>query len=462
MTATQELPRKGPLEKFLSLFSDVRPGEAGLCLLLALQVFLLLASYYMVKTVRESLILSENSAEIKSYAGAGQAALLLVLVPIYSFIASRVNRLRLIMSINLFFASNLVLFYFLGISGIKIGVWFFLWVGIFNLVIVAQFWSFANDLYNESQGKRLFPIIGFGASFGAVAGAFAAERVFPLLGPYPLMLVCAAGLLVCLPMTYWAHYRDPNAASKKGADAPIGGTDGFRLVMAQRYLLLIALLTVVLNITNSIGEFLFGKLVSEHAKELIAAGAANGLSAKQLIGQTYGEFFFWVNLLGMMFQLFLVSRLFRYINVRGALFVLPLVALGSYSLIALMPILSIVRIGKTLENATDYSIQKTTSQALFLPTSREVKYQAKAAIDTFFWRAGDFLQALVVKLAVAWELSIQQVSMLNVGIICVWLVIAYLIFQEHKRITGEGTSASSKDQEQRPTRLQPSGQPMPS
>ena len=48
---------------------------------------------------------------------------------------------------------------------------FFLWVGIFNLMVMAQFWSFANDLYTSEQGKRLFAIVGFGGSVGAVVGA---------------------------------------------------------------------------------------------------------------------------------------------------------------------------------------------------------------------------------------------------------------------------------------------------
>jgi hypothetical protein len=75
--------------------------------------------------------------------------------------------------------------------------------------------------------------------------------------------------------------------------------------------------------------------------------------------------------------------------VRGALFVLPVIALANYSLIAVAPILAVVRVGKILENSTDYSIQNTLRQALFLPTTREAKYKAKAAIDTFFTRTGD-------------------------------------------------------------------------
>ena len=95
-----------------------------------------------------------------------------------------------------------------------------------------------------------------------------------------------------------------------------------------------------------------------------------------------------VNLLSFLVQLFVTSRVIRFMGVRGALFILPVLALINYSIIAVAPILAVVRIGKILENSTDYSIQNTLRQALFLPTSREAKYKAKAAIDTFFTRAG--------------------------------------------------------------------------
>src|ERR671918_245577 len=97
-------PRKGWLDRSLSLLSDVRAGEGAGALLLAMNVFALLAFYYILKTVRESLILSEAGAEVKSYAAAGQALLLLAFVPAYGALASRVNRVTLISGVSVFFA----------------------------------------------------------------------------------------------------------------------------------------------------------------------------------------------------------------------------------------------------------------------------------------------------------------------------------------------------------------------
>ena len=128
------------------------------------------------------------------------------------------------------------------------------------------------------------------------------------------------------------------------------------------------------------------------------------------------------------FQTLLVSRLFKWIGVGGALFILPLVALLGYSALLVLPLLSIVRVIKIVENATDYSVQSTTRQALFLPTSREAKYEAKAVIDTFFWRAGDVLQAGLVLLGVTLGFGVSAFSAFNLVLVLFWLGLAALIF----------------------------------
>src|SRR5919106_1738490 len=129
-------------------------------------------------------------------------------VPAYGAFASRVNRVWLICGVTLFFASNLLVFALLGVAGVRIGIPFYLWIGVFNMAAVAQFWAFANDLYSTERGKRLFPVIGVGASLGAVVGSGLTSIVFGGIGPYRLMLIAAAGLLVPVGLTVWVHRRE--------------------------------------------------------------------------------------------------------------------------------------------------------------------------------------------------------------------------------------------------------------
>ena len=424
------------LDRSLALLADVRAGEGTGALLLAANVFCLLTFYSVLKIVREALILSEGGAEIKSYAAAAQALLLVVLVPAYGLVAARVNRVTLNCGVTLFFASHLIIFYFLGAAGIRVGIAFFLWIGIFNLVVIAQFWSFANDLYDTEQGKRLFPLVGVGASLGAVVGAASTALSFQDVGAYRLMLIAAAGLLVPVGLTLLAHARDraaPHGRSRHD-EQPLARTGGFRLIFTDRYLLLIACLVVMVNVVNTLGEFLMGKLIAADALAAVAAGTAGGATARDLIGTMSGYIQTWVNILGLLIQAFLVSRVFKWIGIRGALFVLPVIALCSYSLIALVPVLAIVRMAKVVENSTDYSIQNTARHALFLPTSREAKYNAKQAIDSCFWRAGDLLQAGIVFAGVALGVSIRTYATLNVVLIGCWLAIVFALAARHRTL----------------------------
>ncbi len=461
------------LDRFLSLFTEVRPGESTTALVLMANVFLLLTAYYIIKPVREALILAGGGAEIKSYAAAGQAVLLLGAVPLYARLASRLRRLTLITVVTLFFVACLLGFYLLAGLGISLGVPFYLWVGIFNVMLVAQFWSYANDLYTTDQGKRLFAILGFGASSGAVVGSLVTGWLIVPLGTYNLLLVSAVLLLVSLLLTVLADRRErrrrpveqrpssgpaPDAANTADVantptvssttdaadDAPLTGEGAFALLRRNRYLMLIALLMLMANWVNTTGEFILGKLVTDTAAAAVSSGAAAGLDEGQYIGRFYAGFFSVVNAVGLAVQLLLVSRIIKYLGVKVALLLLPAIALGGYLLMVIYPVLSVVRWSKTAENATDYSLQNTVRNVLFLPTSRAEKYKAKQAIDTFFVRAGDVLSALLVYAGTTWlGLSIRGFSAVNLALALVWLAIAVAIGNHFRRLTGSSSGTGS-------------------
>jgi AAA family ATP:ADP antiporter len=441
------MPKKSALDRLLSIFADVRAGEGVSAVLLAANVFYLLAFYSVLKIVRDALILSEAGAVAASYASAGQAILMLGFVPAYGAFASRVNRVWLISGVTLFFASNLLIFALIGRAGVRIGIPFYLWIGVFNMAAVAQFWAFANDLYSTERGKRLFPLIGIGASLGAVVGSGLASIVFGGVGPYRLMLIAAAGLLVPVGLTVWVHRREkaqpagpravpPSLAGgelRRGraatetvetdAEQPLSRAGGFQLVASNRYLRLIALLVLVFSLVNTLGGFILNSMITAEAG-----------GDRALIGGMAGRIQTWVNFVSFLMQAFVVSRIFKYAGVRVALFILPAIALGGYTMIALLPIFAVVRWAKILENSADYSIQNTTRHALFLPTSREAKYKAKQAIDSFFVRAGDMLQAAVVFAGTMLALGIRGYALVNVVLVVVWIGLAVAIAREHRAL----------------------------
>ena len=428
---------KSIAERVLSLLADVRAGEGTDVLLLALNSFLLLMSYYLLKTVREPLILTQGGAEVKAYSAAAQAVLLLAIVPAYGAFASRVSRIRLITWVTLIFVFNLLLFYAFGVAGAREGVVFFLWVGIFNVFIVALFWSFANDLYSESHGKRLFPAIAVGGSLGSLMGAQAAAMIMRVTGPYPLMLIAAGLLVICILISRVIHHRAARASvgiadepAVRSTEEPLGKIGALELLLRSRYLLYIALLVLLLNTVNNSGEFLLGRFVTAEAVRV--AGSDISLQEK-IIGEFYGHYEVWYNVVALGLQMFAVSRIFKYAGVRAALFILPGLAMASYSFLLWLPVLPVIRWLKIVENGADYSIQNTTVHALFLPTSREAKYKAKAAIDTFFKRAGDVLEAGVVKVGSLFSLGIKGFAIINLVLTLVWLAVALGIARAHRR-----------------------------
>lgn len=428
---------KNRLERFLSLFADVRAGEGLGVVLLTLNTFLLLSSYYLLKTAREALILTEGGAEVKTYSSAGQAVLLLLLVPLYGWVGTRVNRVKLVAGLTLFFVSHLAVFVLAGLQGVREGVVYFIWVGIFNAFVISQFWAFANDLYTEGQGRRLFPLIGVGSSVGALAGAQAAERMVKTLdlSPYMLMTVAGAALLVTAGLVAWVNRIESGRGDEqtsREAEQPLSSDGGFELIRRDRYLLWIAVLIILLNVVNTGGEYLLSRLVTDEA----AARGLEGAAKRQFIGGFYAGYFSWVNGIGVLLQVFGVSRIFRYAGVRGSLFFMPVLSVVSYSVLAVAPVLAIVRVVKTLENAADYSVQSTVQQAIWLPTTREAKYKAKAAVDTFCKRLGDVAAAGVVFLSSSVAgLSVSQFAWANVAMIAGWLWVAGRIAREHRQRT---------------------------
>jgi len=310
-------------------------------------------------------------------------------------------------------------------------------VGCFSVTVIAQFWSFATDVYTPEQGKRLFAIVGVGSSLGAVFGAKMAQLIFKPVGPYNMMLVVAGLLMLVLGVTYLVHRMESGRPLARGEkhDAPPGGKGGLTLLFKDRYLLLLAALTLLLNWVNTTGEYLLDRMLVEAARAEV--GAQGEQAIKDFIGTFKAGYFFWVNLFGLGIQLFLVSRIFKFLGVRVAILFLPVIALGGYAVAALVPILGVIRIGKIAENSTDYSVQNTARQALFLPTSREAKYVGKAAIDTFVVRGGDVLSAAVVAIGSTLGLRTSQFALINVVLTGVWLFVAVLVGRRHDALARE-------------------------
>jgi len=240
----------GIIYKILRIFTVVHPGEALTVLLLSFNIFLILTSYYILKPIRKGITLTGVGPEIETYLYAAMAVLLIFVVKAYSSLSSKVPRQILITWVTLFFISNLFLFYVLYLLDTPLAtmaVLFFVWVGIFNNLIVAQFWGFANDIYTEEEGKRLFPLVIIGQNLGAIVGGVILFLLVESLGLYQMLLVAAAFLGICILLTFIIHKREIKRTENKEAEQvgkeeerkkieekPLEKGGGFQLVFKSR------------------------------------------------------------------------------------------------------------------------------------------------------------------------------------------------------------------------------------
>ena len=486
MSDSQDRDQRNLLDRFLGIFTEVHAGEGALALTMSFLAFLVLASYYVIKPVREALILQQGSAEAKSYMSAVMAVLLFFLVQGYAKLVSRYERTRLITVVASIFIACLIGFWALSRVGVPyLGYAFFVWVGIFSVMVVAQFWSYANDVYDNEAGKRLFALVGFGAVAGSVSGTFAARRLVEHIDVFELLLLATAllGLYIIITnlvsLKVWGRQQIRVSQSSlqdwltERKEKKEREKLAFGVLKEHKYLWYIALLVLTLNLVNTTGEYILGHLVEEDGAqklelaiaEATAAGTSLQFADRELgdpqskaaqndfvqstIGSFYADFFLWVNLLALLLQLLVVGRLVKRFGIKAGLLWLPIVALGTYSLVLFLPLLRYVRIGKTVENASDYSINNTTRQMLFLPTSRDIKYKAKQVIDSFFHRVGDVASALVVFVGTTFlHLDARGFALVNILFIAGWFFIVRGIVSEHREIEAGNRPELTGEQEE--------------
>lgn len=367
-------------------------------------LFLILFTAYLLKPARDMLILTEGTAEIRSYVVALQALLLLLLIPLYGKLSRLIHNERFMRAVCYLCALCLLAFATAGRLGVGISIPYFVWLGAYSVLIIAQFWAYASELFSREAGERIFVIVALGASIGAWLGSAASRFLVAYTDAYGLILCGVCTLLLASLASSRAASRVPDDSRghhKLQETEHLTVLAGFHLVLRKPYLLLLALFVIGLNLVNTTGEYLLAAILEELYKHGLQEGSIF-VDKATYIGQFYSQFYFMVNLTGVLIQYFLVSRLIR-VGGFGLAFVLtPMIVFAGYGLMSVLPLIAWFSYYKIAENSLDYSLQNTTRQILYLPFSRQEKYEARAVIDTLGQRLGDLLQAGVIYAGLHW------------------------------------------------------------
>jgi len=443
-------------ERALRLFADVHPREGMTCLILIGNIFLILMAFYLIKPVREGWLAITDipgmtKLETKAYSAFAQGLLLIGILPLYARLAARWTRRALILRVGGAFGLLLVGFWLTqpGLLLAKtelIGLFFYVFVGIFGVTLVAQFWAFSSDVYGPERGKRLFPLIAIGAALGSTVGSWIGQRLvrLPQIEAFDLMLVALLPLGLALLLAAWTDrrgtYGDPSHWTTNRWEEPAAPAhEGpFRLILRHRYLTATAAMIMLFTWVITSGDNILFAIVQESFAENLAGlqedPGAYAMALRDATTAFYGDLYFWINLLTLLLQAFVVSRIISFGGMQALLYTTPFISLAAYAAMAFVPILGLIKILKVAENSSSYSIHNTARQMLWLPTSKEMLYQAKPTVDTLCVRLGDGLAALTILVGTRlFGLGNTGFVIVNIILVLAWIGLSAYLHKEHDR-----------------------------
>ncbi len=412
----------------------LQPGEAPALLASFATLLCMFASYTILRPVRDALGITSGLEKIP-YLFWGVFIVMLVLQPLYGWLTSRFPRAVFLPWVYGFFIANLLGFYVwfrLGADRTWIARTYFVWVSVFNLFVVAAFWSLMADLFTREQAGRVFGFIWAGASTGGLIGPFVAHELAVPLGAINLLPISAALLAVSLVlMSAVIRLQRTQAATVRveeppQADAALGGSlwAAFGQVVRSPYLLGIALFVLLMTWVST---FLYLEQQAFVAKAFATADERT---------RFFGGIDFWVQAASLLMQLLFFGRLFKWVGLRAMLVSVPVIMTAGYALVALAPGFMVLVVVYAVRRVGDYALTRPCRDALFTVVSREEKYKAKSLIDTFVYRGGDALSGSLYKeLTGSFGAGPAAIGWLGAAISALWSVLALALgkAQEQRR-----------------------------
>ena len=430
---------KNLLNRILSRFVEIKPGEELIASLLFLYFFLIMFPYGIIKPVRDAQYLMELGSIKLPFAYLSTAIIMGFFIHFYSKLQVRVKRRVLIISSLIFFTVTCSVSrqFFMREELEWMPLAFWIWANIFIVVLVTQFWILVNDVFNPREVKRLIGFFGSGGLLGGILGGLLTGSLGRDI-PDELLLI-ASGILILsvFVVNYifiWQRKNKPitdkpNYLNKERAKEPAkaGFIDCFNTVRKNYYLKLLA---VVVTLT-----FIVTTFIDYQSKTVI--------SMKMLRIDEYTEFFGYFHaglyVLPFIISLFVTSNLIKSYGIRIILLLFPLVLLLCFGGIALWPVLGFALAIKASDKSLSFSINQYIRELLYIPVSPELKYKAKIFIDMFLNRFAKGIGALILMIFIflppdPWQNRVQIVSIIAVVFIIAWVFANLKVSKEYTNI----------------------------
>ena len=422
------------LSRILSPIVQLRDGESATALLMFLYAFLAMASYNIVKPITRSEFISTQGADNLPWVQFGAGIVIGITMQGYTRLMALVPRRWTIPVTQAGMAGLLVLlwvmFFFTPIGKGWIAVALYVFGLILSILLVSQFWTLANDVYDPRQAKRLFGFIGGGVSLGSAMGAAITAFFVESIGARNMLLVAAVVMVACLGIVMFVLKRERSAgtrdASSTGEEAGVGGGEAIALLRSSRHLQVISLVIAFGAVGAAIIEQQFN----------MAAAEAKGATNSEAIAAFLAQITIYLSLIGFVIQVGLTSRIHRVLGIGFALMILP-VSLGTTAMVMLFNrALWAPSLARMLDTSLRYTVDKTSREVLFLPLPAELKYRAKPFVDVTMDRLAKGLGALLILVLIKdWGLGWdwQKLSYASLAMVGLWVATAMLARREYLR-----------------------------
>jgi ATP:ADP antiporter, AAA family len=424
--------RPSVLSRILRPIVQLREGEATTALLMFLYSFLCMTSYNIIKPITRSEFISSLGADNLPYVQFSAGVLIGFIMQGYTRVMRAIPRRHIIPVTQTGMAALLLLFWFLftTIGQDWIAVAFYVLGLILAVLLISQFWTLANDIYDPRQAKRLFGFIGGGSSLGGATGAALTAYLVQTIGAKNMLLVSAAIMAVCVAIVLFVLRRERSAgtsdAAKTGEEEGTGAGEAIQLLRSSRHLQVIAMVIAFAAI---------GAAIIEQQLNM-AAAEAKGATNSDAIAAFLAQVTVYLSLIGFVIQVGLTSRIHRVLGIGFALLVLP-ISLGTTAVIMLMNrALWAPGLARVLDTSLRYTVDKTSREVLFLPLPAELKYRAKPFIDVTMDRFAKGMGALLILVLIKdWGFGFdwQHLSYASLTMVGLWVLTAIAARREYLR-----------------------------
>jgi ATP:ADP antiporter, AAA family len=427
---------------------DVRPGEGLTVLLTFLYIAAVVAAFLLAKPIRNGLFLGQYGPYPLVYAYAAVPLVLSVFVPIYTRVAARLGSRVVTVGTLLFFSLNVLAFWYLfRFHEIELlpGI-FFVWVNCFGVIAPVQAWSFANSLFDTRQAKRLFGLVGSGASLGAITGGFLARfLVEPVGGAVNLMLVVALLILAAAGIVTVADRRLRRRRTERSPRPPARGfRELWGELAASPYLRLIAGLAAAVAIGTQWTAFQLSVVADARFE-----GDADALT------RFFGMFNFVLGIVSFLLQLLVTGRLLHTFGLSATILALPIALATGSVFILLVPVFWPVLLTNAFDHGLRFSVDKASYELLYLPIPAGRRLQVKHAIDIVINRTADAAGAVLLGLATGGflvlpglQFGVRGVAALNLVTLAIWTMLAWRVRGEYVRAIQDSIHRYRLDTEQ--------------